>query len=150
METLKHMRTRQGAPATGTWGCRCGAAGQPQPAGEHGAPRGALRCVIHEAVGSAVKKVTVLVEICALIYFLFVCMFVCLKQVPTSLRKPCPTFPRNHGGVFFPPLVALHNSSFLFFVFRSFFPVFLFLSFLPLFLSLSCARAFKKTLSLFF
>lgn len=48
-------------------------AGKPQPAGKHEETRGVLQDIIHLAVGSAVKKVTVLVEICALIYF---CLFV--------------------------------------------------------------------------
>lgn len=63
-------------------------------------------------------------------------LFVCLKQVPTSLRKPCPTFPRKHGCGFFLPSFALHISSFLFFVFHSFFSLCVFLSFLSLSLSL--------------
>lgn len=77
-------------------------------------------------------------------------LFVCLKQVPTSLRKPCPTFPRKHGGGFF----LLHLLfTFLHSYFLSFIPSFLYVSvsFLPssLSLSLSRARAFKKFLSLF-
>lgn len=139
METLKHMRTRQGAPAAGMWGYRCGAAGQPQPAGEHGAPRGALRCVVHEAVGSAVKKVTVLVEICALIYFLFVCLFKTSSHFPEEALSDIPEEP---WGCFFSSFSCSSHFFIPIFCLSFLLSCFLFLSFLPLFLSLSCARAF--------
>lgn len=76
--------------------------------------------------------------------------FVCLKQVPTSLRKPCPTFPRKYRGRFFLlHLLFTFLPSFFFLFFNSFFPALLFLSFLPLSLTLLCTCFLKNIVFIF-
>lgn len=71
-------------------------AGQPQPAGKHGETKGTtavyypLSCGLCSEEGNCSGR-----NLCFHIFLL-----VCFKQVPTSLRKSCLTFPRKHGGVF--------------------------------------------------
>lgn len=154
METLKHMRREAGcsghrhagrllpkveAGVTAGSCSRSGAApGSGKAWGDKGSTAGyhPLSCGLCSKEGNCSGR-----NLCFNIF-----LFVCLKQVPTSLRKPRPTFPGKHGGVFFLRHLLF---TFLHSYFLSFIPSFprVSVSFLPLSLSRTC---FKKIfLSLF-